>query len=420
MRETLELLNEWWFTGNVAREKAPPYRRKPFGTLWEEMGYRQMLILTGLRRVGKSTLMHQLIEELIRRGEKPARILYFSFDERVEKILDMLREYQKLTGTAWKEERVYLFLDEIHKLPGWSGQIKILYDSLPRAKLVLSGSASILLQREAGADLAGRYFLREIEVLSLREFAELSGKKIDRLELWRGELEALLPSYLKRPFPEIVGWGEGRVKEYTRELVIGKCLREDLPRVFGRVRVGMLNTLLEHFMKSPGNVLNLTALSKDLGVHKLTLQDHLFYLEFAKLLRVVRNFRPSLRAESRKLKKIYPTHIALAFPFAPHLEPDPVYETAVASALGLEHYWRKGYAEIDFVKRNEELLPVEVTCSEEVPREKIGRLLGFMKRYGARRGLLVYGGRERRREEAGGKTVKVVPLLDLLLGFDSP
>jgi predicted AAA+ superfamily ATPase len=101
--------------------------------------------------------------------------------------LELLREYQKITGVAWKEEKVYIFLDEIHKLPGWSGQVKILYDALPNAKLVLSGSAGVLLQEGAESDLAGRYFLREIEVLSLREFAELYlGKEIDRLELWRG------------------------------------------------------------------------------------------------------------------------------------------------------------------------------------------------------------------------------------------
>jgi predicted AAA+ superfamily ATPase len=418
MRETLELLNEWWFSGDVSKVKAPPYRRKQFEDLWKEMEYRQMLILTGLRRVGKSTLMHQIIQELIRTGVSPQRILYFSFDEQTARILELLREYQKITGVAWKEEKVYIFLDEIHKLPGWSGQVKILYDALPNAKLVLSGSASLLLQKGAESDLAGRYFLREIEVLSLREFAELYlGKEIDRLELWRGELEALLPAYLRRPFPEIVRWEEEKVREYIKELVIGKCLREDLPRVFSRVRMGMLNSLVEMLMRSPGCALNLTSLSKDFGVHKLTLQEHLFYLEFAKLIRVVKNFRPSVRAESRKLKKIYPINISLAFPFAPRLEEGPIYETATASALDLQHYWRRGYAEIDFVRKDAEILPIEVTSTEEIPKEKIRRLLGFMKRYDLKTGVLVYSGRERQKKEVDGKTIEIVPLLDLLFDF---
>jgi len=418
MRETLELLNEWWFSGKVSEKKAPPYRRRQFGPLWEEMKYRQMLVLTGLRRVGKSTLMYQIIQELLQAGVPPDHILYFSFDERTARILELLREYQKITGVAWKEEKIYIFLDEIHKLPRWSEQVKILYDSLPKAKLLLSGSASVLLQKGAQSDLAGRYFLREIDVLSLKEFAELRlGKRIESLELWRGELEALLPSYLKRPFPEIVEWEGEKVKEYIKELVIGKCLREDLPKIFGRVRVEMLNSLVELFMRSPGCLLNLTSLSANLGVHKLTLQEHLFYLEFAKLIRVVKNFRPSVRAESRKLKKIYPSNISLAFPFAPRLEEGPVYETATASALDLQHYWRKGYAEIDFVKKDEEILPIEVTSAEEILKEKIRRLLGFMKRYDLKTGVFVYGGRERLKKEVDGKTIEIVPLLDLLFDF---
>jgi len=53
------------------------------------------------------------------------------------------------------------------------------------------------------------------------------------------------------------------------------------------------------------------------GLGAQALQEHLFYLEFAKLILVVRNFRPSIRAESRKLKKIYPGNISLAFPSSP-------------------------------------------------------------------------------------------------------
>ena len=45
-------------------------------------------------------------------------------------------------------------------------------------------------------------------------------------------------------------WGEEKVREYIKELVIGKCLRDDLPKVFSRVRVGMLSSLLEMFMAS--------------------------------------------------------------------------------------------------------------------------------------------------------------------------
>ncbi len=68
-----------------------------------------------------------------------------------------------------------MFFDEIHELREWSSKVKLLYDNLSNARFVLSGSASAMLERETASDLAGRCFLREVEPLSLREFAELSG-----------------------------------------------------------------------------------------------------------------------------------------------------------------------------------------------------------------------------------------------------
>jgi hypothetical protein len=416
VRDILELLNEWWLRGSVSKEKAKPYKRKIFPELEKLMEPRQMLILTGLRRVGKSTLIYQMIEELIAGGTDPAKILYFSFDQKVEEPLRILEEYQKLTRVHWKEDKVFVFFDEVHKMDGWSAKIKLLYDSLPNLKLVLSGSASIMIEKEAIQNLAGRYFLREVNPLTLGEFAELSlGKKVENLEIWRGELDAIFPLYLKRPFPEIVKWeDEGRVSEYIKELVIEKASKVDLPDIFKHVKTSLLSTLLENFMGRPGSVLNVSSLSRDLRVHKLTLEEHISFLEFAKLIRTVKNFRPSTRAESRKMKKIYPTHIALSFPFRPSLEKGEIFETLIASALDLRNYWRKNSKEVDFVKRNGALLPIEVKAKPEVRKDDLKNLLYFMEKYGADKGLLVYDGSEKRSVEMNSKVVEMVPLLDLV------
>ncbi|MEM1955908.1 MAG: hypothetical protein QXW52_06555 [Candidatus Caldarchaeum sp.] len=59
MREDIERYNEWWFTGKVRRELAPEYRRRDYAKLLKALQNRQIVIITGLRRVGKSTLMYQ-------------------------------------------------------------------------------------------------------------------------------------------------------------------------------------------------------------------------------------------------------------------------------------------------------------------------------------------------------------------------
>ncbi|MEM2282538.1 MAG: ATP-binding protein [Candidatus Hadarchaeales archaeon] len=415
LSQILELSNEWWQKGDIS-DRAKPYRRRIFQELKDLMQYRQMLVLTGLRRVGKSTLMYQLIQELIKEGNDPKKILYFSFDEAVEEPLTILKEYQKLTQVRWKEERIFVFFDEVHKLKNWSSKLKILYDNLPNLKLVVSGSASLMIEREALENLAGRHFQREVRPLSLGEFAELSlGRKIENLELWRGELESLFPRYLARPFPEIVNWEDEReVREYLRELVIEKIVKVDLPDLFPRVRTDLLLALLKNVASEPGMLLNLSSLSKDLGVHKLTLEEHIHFLEFAKLVRVVRNFRPSVRAESRKLKKVYPYHVALCFPFYASPSKGQVFETLVGSSMDLRNYWKQNFREVDFVERDGEVIPIEVKAKTDLRREDWKNLVWFMERYGARRGVLVYEGQERRSLEINSKIVELIPIVDVI------
>jgi hypothetical protein len=77
----------------------------------------------------------------------------------------------------------------------------------------------------------------------------------------------------------------------------------------------------------------------------------------------------------------------------------------------------EGYSEIDFIRKHGEVLPVVVTSSEEVPRGKVRRLSGFMKGYGLKMGVLVVRREERRKEELDGKTVELVPLLNLLFNI---
>jgi hypothetical protein len=181
MDEFLTLINSWWKEGKIGEEKAPPYKREIFVDVLKTFNeYRQILILSGLRRVGKSTIMFQLIDYLLKKGEDPNRILYFSFDRKKEEyLIKILDAFRSITNVNWEKEKIFVFLDEIQKLKDWSSQLKQLYDNFPNIKFVVSGSASLELEKEAKDNLAGRYFLREIPPLSLKEFFELKyGKKI--------------------------------------------------------------------------------------------------------------------------------------------------------------------------------------------------------------------------------------------------
>jgi len=107
--------NPWWKgTGVpktlVGRRRGIFYKVKDFLTL------RQILLFTGLRRAGKTTLMFQIIDELLKRKVNPFNILYFSFDEQQLQLDDILKTYEiQVLKKPFSSENIFLFFDEIHK-----------------------------------------------------------------------------------------------------------------------------------------------------------------------------------------------------------------------------------------------------------------------------------------------------------------
>ncbi len=417
MREILEMLNEWWVDGSISNEKAKPYRRKVFHELENLFfNYRQIILISGLRRVGKTTLMYQLIEELLKRDVNHKNILYFSFDERIEDPLRILEEYEVMTKVNWKRERVYIFLDEIHKLEGWSSKIKLLYDSLPNVKLCVSGSANIGLWRDALKDLAGRFFSVEVKPLTLQEFAELYyNRPVESYELYHSRLKAIFDDYVRRPFPEIVKWSDKRrINEYIRELVVEKIVKSDIPQSFEGINLKLLMTLLNIFMRDVGTILNLTELAKDLGVHKQTLSRHISYLEFGKVVKSVTNFRPSVRAESRKMRKIYPYHPSLAYPYNPSIKAGSIFENLVMASLALDKYWRHGSKEVDFLKVDgDDIIPIEVKAKDTLKKGDLKPLLYFMRKFSTKLGYVIYSGPEKEMK-FDDRMIKLVPIMKVL------
>jgi len=167
--------------------------------------------------------------------------------------------------------------------------------------------------------------------------------------------------------------------------------------------------LLTLFYSKPGMIINTDKLASDFQVSKTTLENHLFYLEFAKLIRIVKNYRVNISTASRKLKKVYPYDASLALAIA-NVEWPYVIETVVASALDCNYYWRMGTKEVDFVMTNP-LVPIEVKSSHAIDEEASNALVYFIEKYEAGKGVLVYNGEDERK---AGK-IEVLPLVRLLI-----
>jgi predicted AAA+ superfamily ATPase len=379
----LDELNAWWTEKEVSRQFAPPTRRNLFSTIKNDLGRKQIQVIVGLRRVGKSTIFYQLIDELIKSGINPFNIVYCNFDEpelQEKRIDELLKEYSKLTDIDYRKEKIYLFLDEVQKSKNWVADVKLIYDNLPNIKMLVSGSASLNILSEAKKSLAGRAIYYELKPLSFSEFLHMKGIQVEkrRFLLYRELLEKEFEKFLLRPFPELVTEKNvSFIKNYIRNAVIEPIILKDIPKEFKDVDVLLLEKLVNIFLTQPGQYLRIDELAKELGRAKTTLYKALFYLEFSFLIKRVLNFRPSVRAASRKFARIYAYHPSLLLPF--DANEDQFAENLVLFELGAKYYWRDNEKEIDFLKDS---TLVEVKLKAKIGKEDTRWIEFFLKKYG--------------------------------------
>ena len=412
-KEALVLLNQWWVTDKVDPVLKKEFKRVQYKKLRQLVSEpRGVVIVSGLRRVGKSTLIYQVIDEMLQ-TEKPDRVVYFSYDFSLGEITEVLNAYQSLTNVDWKHEKVTVFLDEIQKNAHWSSEIKILYDLFPRLKFVVTGSASLQLEREAAIELAGRFYTLEIPVLSIAEYYSIkTGRPHNNVELIKQDLKNLLDEYMLKPFPELVNVSNRQsISEYIRETVTAKVVALDIAEEFKKVDIQLILALLDYFLSEPGIILNVDKISQNFGKRKVEIDRHIGILEYSKLIRILKNYRPSMLSESRKLRKVYPYDISLSLANFPSIEYGRIIETKALTALGATRYWREGNKEVDCILFNgREMIPVEVKSSKVARDEHLTGLRYFIKKFGVKKGILIYMGEDQRRDQ-----IEFKPLIDFLI-----
>ena len=408
-REDLERFNEWWFSGKIRKELALPFRRYAFSRLIESAGDRQILIVTGPRRVGKTTLLYQSIERLLETVDQN-RILYFSFEESATNPKDVLEFYEKnvLKKSFEETDRVFVFFDEIQYVANWPSILKQFYDLYPNLKFFVSGSSSLLLSKEAVERLAGRFFFLRLKPLTFSEFLELKGVKKDNVELFSRRIEAHFHDYLRKSgFPEIVDWeNEAKMAEYVRNSVIDRVALRDIPLLFKTRDISLLEKIIRLILSEPGSIINVNSLSRNWGESKITISNYLKFLESSLLIRSLSNFRPSFLSSSRKMKKYYPVTPSLTFSYSREdfeKNMGAVLETYAVNALDADHYFREGKKEIDIILTDGELLPIEV--KETVDEADVDTFSKLMKYLDAQKGVILSLSREMKRMK-----VEVIPI----------
>ncbi len=175
--------NPWWTTGNVPPSLAPAFKRRDFHHLREGLEQKEITGILGARRVGKTTLMYQLIQDLLKTVEAP-RIMFLKVDdyfylkvdeESIKKIFELYTINILKTPLENLQAPIYIFLDEIQSLPNWGLFLKRWYDLSYKIKFTVSGSSSSTIRQGAIETLAGRIHtqivcpMKYLEVVRFKE-----------------------------------------------------------------------------------------------------------------------------------------------------------------------------------------------------------------------------------------------------------
>jgi uncharacterized protein len=254
---------------------------------WDE----RALMILGARGTGKTTLFLQHLKE----NYKPNEALYLTLDDiyfKQHTLVDTAREFLQNDGKL-------LLLDEVHKYPDWSREVKNIYDLMPSLKLLITGS-SVLELEKSGADLSRRILNFNIPELSFREFLSLSYKlKLEAFSLTdilknHVEISTELMLKLEKPlfyFKKYLEWGaypffketnmvHARLKQ-TINLIIDTDIPNAMPVEFSTLN--QLKKLLYIIAQSVPFKPNVTKLAEQIGVSRPKLYEMLKMLEAARL-----------------------------------------------------------------------------------------------------------------------------------------
>lgn len=421
--ERLQYENPWWTSGTVQQTYQDMSKRLYFNIFYpfvKETEIKRAVVLMGPRRVGKTVMMYHAIQELIKEMIPAQQIFFIGIDNPIymqmslEDILLMAKQAVQIS----EMDGCFVFFDEIQYLKDWERHLKVLVDSYPKTKFVVSGSAAAALRLQSSESGAGRFTDFMLPPLTFHEYIHLKGLQhlVQSKTIVYSEME--IPFFtthdnkaLNKEFFHYLNFGgypevvlsekiQSDMGRYVKNDIVDKVLLRDLPSLYGIKDVQELNSFFSYLAYNTGNEFSFEKLGKDSGISKEIIKKYLEYLEAAFLIKVIHKIDDNAKKFKRVTNfKVYLTNPSLRTAlFSPIIETDNetgnMVETAIFSQwmhrenLDLKYArWKMGRSEgeVDIVLLDNKLFKpqwcVEIKWSNryfEKPQE-LNSLIFFCK-----------------------------------------
>ncbi len=351
------------------------YKRSLFYTIIPQLKHKNAIVITGMRQVGKTTLMHQLADEW------EGKSVWFDFDNPLDYLVFENLDYKgiyedlKRMAQAVDGERFLVCIDEIQNLPEITKIIKYFIDHFG-IKFIVTGSSNYYLRNLFPESLSGRKFLFILNPLSYREYLHFN-ERLSEIEL-EPDLDEVLRSHslaelhtrkeLYDEYMEFGGFPEVSItKDYeTKRLILrnifASFFEKDI-KVFSELKdVKELRDLIILLGPRNGNILDVSRLASELGINRVKTYNYLEFLEGTFFLRLIPKFSRSIDRSVAGGKKVYFSDTGILNLICKTSQ-GQLLETTVANQLQhygqLSYYNKRNTAEIDFILNQELALEVK-------------------------------------------------------------
>lgn len=347
MEEILYNYNPWW----EEEFDTPGLINRPLclDSLKKNFSSNEVILLTGLRRVGKTTLIKLFIKHLIKKEKiDPKHIFYVSLDDYTllkNSILEIINEYRKINKIRHKE-KIYIFLDEITYKDDFELQLKNIYDSQNVKIYAISSSASILKSKKPY--LVGRSKTIEILPLDFDEYLTFKQIKISKRD--EHLKEKYFEDYLKDGgMPEYVLRDN---IEYLKELV-DDIIQKDIAVPQNIKNVNLLKDFFLLLMEKAGKILSINKIARILDISPDTAKRYLQMFEDTFLIYTI----PRYGKTNQKIlspKKIYAADLGIRTYFTRFRDKGSLFENYIFLKIKNQKpcYVYSSGIEIDFLMNN--------------------------------------------------------------------
>ncbi|MDP2951141.1 MAG: ATP-binding protein [bacterium] len=424
--EIIKILNDWnfWRKDINAGVKRSFYLKR----LKNLLASRQVIVITGARRSGKSFIMRQLALDLMEKGVAKKNILIINLEDPrfinidvsfLQKIYETYLEFMQPEGEH------YIFLDEIQEVEKWEKWV-LMMQELKKAQIIISGSNAKMLSRELATLLTGRHLSLEVLPLSFEEFLRFNGiNSRDGLIKENG----LVKSFIEDgAFPEVV------LSNQKKEILLeyfNDVLEKDLIKRYKIRKTASFKGVLKFYFSNISCLITFRALSRALNISAETVEKFSSFFETNYLLFFLKRFSFKTKEQSKSPRKVYAIDTGLAnvigFMFSEnigHLIENIVFlklkREELDNPLSELFYWKDDiHKEVDFVlKENKKLKQLIQVCWAVADiKTKNREVSALLKASNVLKcnDLLVITNDYEATEMAQGKAIKFIPLWKWLL-----